>query len=109
MLKKSTSWAVFIYGILITILGYLGYSLAASKMSLYAGCGLGILLVLSSFLMFYQIRFGGYASLFLTLILLVTFAIRYSVTHNGLPATLAVVSGGMFLYLLLVQKNSWNQ
>lgn len=100
MIKKSTSWTVLIYGLFITILGYLGYSLTGSTMSLYMGSGLGLLLILSSILMFYQIRFGSYAALFLTFTLLATFATRYSLTGKWLPATLAVFSGLMLLFLL---------
>lgn len=100
MVKKSTSWTVLIYALFIISLGYMGFYLAESKMSLYVGCSLGVLLLGSSILMFYQKRFGSYAAVFLTLILTGTFAIRYSITGHGLPATLAVFSGGMLLFLL---------
>lgn len=100
MIKKSTSWTVLIYGILIAALGYLGYSKGGSAVSLYAGFGFGALLALSSILMFFKIRFGSYAALALTLALTATFAIRYSTTSKGMPAILAVLSAGVLLFLL---------
>lgn len=99
MTKKTTSWTVLIYGLVILGLGFKGYR-AGSLISLYAGMGFGALLILSSILMFFKLRFGSYAALVLTLALTATFAIRYSITHSGLPAILAVLSGGMLLFLL---------
>src|SRR5579872_226557 len=100
MPKKSTAWAVFFYGLIITGLGYMGYSQSGSMISLYVGGGFGVLLVISSILMYFKMRAGSYAALVLTLGLTATFAIRYSMTGKGLPAILAVLSGGMLLYLL---------
>ena len=100
MIKKTTSWAVLIYGLLIFFLGYLGYYKSGSMMSLYMGAGSGSLLILSAILMFFKVRFGSYAALFLTVCLAFTFAIRYSATSKGLPAILAILSGGMLLFLL---------
>lgn len=100
MPKKTTSWSVLIYGLIIIGLGYMGYYQARSQISLYVGCGFGGLLVLSSILMYFKNRFGSYAALVLTLGLTGTFAIRYSITGKGLPAILAVLSGGMLLFLI---------
>ncbi|MBX7065811.1 MAG: TMEM14 family protein [Parachlamydiales bacterium] len=100
MIKKTTSWTVLIYGLLIVSLGYLGYAKGGSSVSLYMGVGFGSLLILSALLMFFHIRFGAYAALFLTLALTATFGIRYSITQKQVPAILAVLSGGMLLFLL---------
>ncbi len=108
MLKKSTCWSVLIYGCLLIGLGYLGYHQADSKISLYVGSGLGGLLVLSSLLMFAGQKFGAYIALFITLLLTVTFGIRYSMSHKELPAILAVLSGGMLLFLL-AQSVKWKK
>jgi uncharacterized membrane protein (UPF0136 family) len=43
---------------------------------------------------------AGYAAVMITLILSATFGIRYSLTGKQLPAILAVLSGGMLLFLL---------
>jgi uncharacterized membrane protein (UPF0136 family) len=100
MIKTTIAWTVFVYGILIMSLGFWGYLQGGSAISLYTGCGFGILLVISSILMFYKIPFGAYAALILTFGLTATFAIRYSMTGKGIPAIMAVLSGGMLLFLL---------
>ncbi|PIS02889.1 MAG: hypothetical protein COT85_02330 [Chlamydiae bacterium CG10_big_fil_rev_8_21_14_0_10_42_34] len=100
MLKKSTSWAVLIYGILLMGLGYLGYHNSGSVISLWAGGGTGALLVISSVLMFIENIIGSYVAVILTFLLTATFGIRYSMTHKSVPAILAVLSGGMLLFLL---------
>ncbi len=100
MPKKTTAWSVLIYGLIITGLGYMGYYQGGSMISLYVGGGFGVLLVISAILMLFKMRAGSYAALVLTFGLTATFAIRYSMTGKGLPATLAVLSGGMLLYLL---------
>jgi uncharacterized membrane protein (UPF0136 family) len=100
MLKKSTCWSVLIYGILLIGLGYWGYHQAESKISLYMGTGFGALLVVSSLLMFVENIVGSYSAIILTFVLTATFGIRYSMTHKNVPAILAVLSGGMLLFLL---------
>lgn len=108
MIKKITSWSVLVYGLLIVGLGYLGYQQAHSHISLYVGCGFGLLLIVCAILMFFQKMWGAYTSLALTFILTATFAIRYSMTHKGMPAILAVLSGGMLLFLL-ARTVKWNR
>ncbi len=100
MVKKSTSWAVLIYGAILIILGVYAYTKVDSMVSFYAGVSSGILLILSSCLMFFNIRLGRFIALLLTLILTATFAIRYSVSHKEIPAILSVFSAAMLLFLL---------
>lgn len=100
MVKKTTSWTVLIYGILIILFGYIGYEIGGSLISFYLGAGFGALLILSSILMFFQLQAGSYSALLITLALTATFAIRYSKTQAQVPAILAVLSGGMLLFLL---------
>lgn len=108
MLKKTTCWTVLIYGFILMCLGYLGYHQAGSKISLYLGVGLGALLALSALLMFARQKFAAYTALFLTLALTVLFGVRYSMTGKGIPAVLAVLSGGMLLFLL-AQSAKWKK
>lgn len=108
MLKKSTCWAVLIYGLILTLLGLWGYYSSGSTVSLYAGSGFGLFLMLCSFLMFAQKKQGSYAALTTTVLLTGLFAIRYSLTGKGLPAILAVLSGGMLLFLL-AQTANWKK
>jgi uncharacterized membrane protein (UPF0136 family) len=108
VLKKSTSWVVLIYGLLIGGLAYLGYYQKGSLMSLYTGGGAGALLVLSSILMFSGLRWGSYIALTATVLLTALFSVRYSITHNGLVASLAVFSAMMLIYLL-AQTTKWKR
>lgn len=108
MMKKSTGWAVLIYGVVVMGLGYLGYHLSQSKASLGAGLGSGVALILSSLAIFFQKRSGIYASLALTALLMAIFCYRYKATGGALPAVLAGISGGMLIYLL-VQIGKWKK
>ena len=108
MLKKSTCWSVLIYGLFIILLGYWGHHKAGSNISFYMGLAFGGLLLLSAFLMFAQQKFGGYAAVILTLVLTATFGIRYSMTGKEVPAMMAVLSGGMLLFLL-AKTAKWNK
>lgn len=108
MLKKSTSWSVLIYGLILVGLGFYGYIQSASKVSLYAGAGFGGLLILSSIAMFANQKWGGLIALALTLSLTAIFAYRYSITTKAIPAILAVLSGFMLLFLLS-QATSWKE
>lgn len=99
MIKKSTSWCVLIYGIVLILLGFWGYQ-EGSQVSLYAGAGFGALLIISSLLMFAGWKVGSYIALAITLALTVVFAIRYSATGKSVPAIMAVLSGAMLLFLL---------
>lgn len=100
MLKKSIIWSVFIYAVLIVCLGYYGYYLSGSKISLWSGVGLGGLLMISTLIMIAGRIEGAYSALFLTLVLTGVFAYRYTVTSRVIPAILSVASGGMLLFLL---------
>lgn len=100
MFNKTTNYAVLLYAVLIMFLGYWGYSHGASAVSGYMGLGFGAALLLSALFMFAHQKWAAYLAVILTLILTVTFGIRYSMTYKQLPAIMAVLSGGMLLFLL---------
>lgn len=108
MVKKSTTWSVLLYGVLVLGLGLYGYKSAGSEISLYVGGGLGCLLILSSLVMFGGYQWGAYLALGLTIALTATFAFRYSITNSGLPAVMSVISGGMLLFLM-AQTARWKK
>ncbi len=108
MLKKSTCWAVLIYGLVLVGLGSLGYYLTESLISLYAGVASGGLLIVCSSLMFANYKTGSYLALAIALALTAMFSIRYSMTGKGFPATMAVISAGMLLFLL-AQMAHWRR
>lgn len=108
MLKKSTAWSILVYGVLLIGLGTAGYYQAGSLMSLYAGGGFGVLLIISSLFIFASQKWGARMALVLTILLTGMFAYRYSVTGKAIPAVLAVLSGGMLLFLL-AQCGTWRK
>jgi uncharacterized membrane protein (UPF0136 family) len=90
------------------ILGLVGHWKKASMISLIAGVGFGILLMICSLLMFWHKNVGMYAATIFTFLLTAVFGVRYTLTHNPLPAILAVLSGGMLLFLL-AQLPKWKK
>jgi uncharacterized membrane protein (UPF0136 family) len=58
--------------------------------------------------MFAGKRWSAYTALGITIALTGLFAYRYSLTGKAIPAILAVISGGMLLFLL-AQSTSWKE
>lgn len=106
MFKKTTCWIVLLYGVILAVLGYVGYHNAGSKPSLIMGLGFGTLMILSAILLFAKNRIGIYSSILITLLLTATFAIRYNASAKTIPAVLAVLSAGMLIFLLM-QNVKW--
>lgn len=92
---------IFIYGLLILSLGYLGYKEAGSKASLVSGIGFGSLLILSSFSIFAKKASGLYMSLGLTILLTIVFCYRFWISGKILPGILGILSGCVLAYLLI--------
>lgn len=105
-MNKTTIWFILIYGIVIVVLGYIGYRESNSIPSLWAGLILGGLITLSGIGLLAGQKVGGYVALTATLLLTAVFAYRYAITGKGMPAILAVLSAGMLLFLL-TQFGKW--
>lgn len=108
MFKKTTCWIVLLYGLLLMAIGVAAYLRKQSLISLIMGGGLGFVIAGSSLLLFAKKRTGIYLSVFLTLILVVTFGVRYTLHHHIVSALLCVLSGGMLLFLL-AQSAKWKR
>lgn len=108
MFRKKTCWIVLCYGFILLILGILGYVRKQSLVSLLLGGGLGLLVSLSALCLFAKKKAGIYMSVILTLLICVTFTIRYTTTHKPIPGVLSVLSGAMLLFLL-VQSVKWKK
>ena len=106
MFKKTTCWIDLLYGILLIAIAIAAYYRKNSFISLCMGGGFGLIIIASAFLLFPKKKLGIYSSVIVTLILCGTFAVRYSMTHLTLPALLAVLSGGMLIFLL-AQSTKW--
>jgi len=106
LLNKTTIWFILVYGVVIMVLGYIGYREAESLPSLLAGGILGGLLVLCALGMMAHQKAGAYVALAATIVLTGVFSYRYALTGKGMPAILAVLSAGMLLFLL-ARFGSW--
>ncbi len=106
MLKKYSGWPVLVFGILLIVLGSLGYQKTGSAISLYVGCGMGAGILIGALGIFRGKIWGANLALLLTLLLTATFAFRYTATGKIFPAMMSVLSGVMLMYLLgSVAKN----
>ncbi len=92
-----------VYGILAIVGGILGYVQAQSKVSLFAGCGCGILLLVSALLQFQGQPWGLVAATVVTLILLVAFVMRWIKTRKFMPAGLMLLLGIPSLGIMISQ------
>lgn len=108
MIQKMVSTTVFIYGVLLLILAAYGYYATQSQISLIAGLIFGGSITLSALAMFAHNKTGIYVAMILTLALTIVFSIRYSNTEKSLPGIMAIVSGGMLLFLL-AQIGKWKK
>lgn len=85
--------AAIAYGVLAIVGGILGYAQAKSKISLLAGCGCGVLLLLSALLQLQGLAWGLGLAAIVTVILLVAFLMRWLKTRKFMPAGLMLILG----------------
>jgi uncharacterized membrane protein (UPF0136 family) len=95
--------AAIAYGSLAIVGGILGYIQAQSKISLIAGCGCGILLLISAMLQLQGQPWGLLAAIAVTVILLVAFMMRWIKTRKFMPAGLMLLLGVPALGVMLSQ------
>ena len=81
------------YGSLAIVGGILGYMQAKSKISLIAGCGCGILLLIAAVLQLQGQPWGLLAGMVITGILLLAFTMRLLKTRKFMPAGLMLILG----------------
>ena len=95
--------AAIAYGILAIVGGILGYMQAQSKISLFAGCGCGILLLMSALLQFQGQTWGLTIAVGVTVVLLLAFMMRWLKTRKFMPAGLMLILGLPTLGLITSQ------
>jgi uncharacterized membrane protein (UPF0136 family) len=93
--------AVLVYGILALVGGIIGYQNAGSKMSLISGTITGLLLILSSIILFQGQAWGFTLGLAITGLLVIVFAIRLVKTRKFMPAGLMSIFGLVTLAVML--------
>lgn len=93
------TWVVILYGILNIVAGFLGYQ-AGSEISLYAGGGLGLLVLIAGVLSI-KTRIGFPMAAILAAAGAANFFMRYFKTHTVWPGlVMGIIS--VFVALLLV-------
>ena len=95
--------AAIVYGALSIVGGVLGYVQAKSKISLFAGAGCGVLLLISALLHWQGQAWGLLAATVVTVILLIAFTRRLIKTRKFMPAGLMLILGIPALVMMITQ------
>jgi len=82
-----------LYGILVIVGGAIGYRQAGSQVSLISGIVSGLLLLISSYLLFGKHPAGPLCSAVVTLLLIIIFSVRLAKTRKFMPAGLMIIAG----------------
>ncbi len=98
--KKSSAYVVGIYAVLVIVGGIMGYIKAGSMISLAAGTGFGIALMLSAWALFKDKTAGFYASVILAITLFAFFGIRYVQSYKFMPAGMMCILSGLVIMFL---------
>ncbi len=85
--------AAITYGLLAIIGGIVGYTQAKSQISLLAGCGTGILLILGGILQIQGLTWGLIFSIVMSVFLIITFISRLLKTRKFMPSGLMIIAG----------------
>jgi len=92
---------LLIYGVILIVGGFAGYYKANSMMSLYAGIGSGILIILLSILMTMKKPYVDYIAAFLVLALTIFFGFRFYKTHAFHNVAICLLSAYVAFLCLL--------
>lgn len=85
--------AAITYGLLAFVGGLVGYTKAKSKISLFAGCTTGILLILGGIIQVQGVSWGLIFSIVLSVFLIITFISRLLKTRKFMPSGLMIIAG----------------
>ncbi|HSW72166.1 MAG TPA: TMEM14 family protein [Chlamydiales bacterium] len=101
-MDRSVPVFITIYGLLVIVLGIMGYQQAASTISLISGLICGILLIIFSIYMRKRLPFAYFTGAGISLLLLIVFCIRFGKTLSLMPGLMAILSI-ISLVLLITQ------
>lgn len=100
---NSSIVAALAYGILAIAGGIIGYLQAHSKVSLISGVISGLLLILTAYLQMQGQAWALTLAVFVTVILVVFFALRLAKTRKFMPAGLMTILGVLALTFMVRQ------
>lgn len=95
-----SSFLSLTFGLLILVMGFIGYTSAQSNISLIMGSCFGAFMMLSAVFMFKKKIAAFYIGLVLAAILFMSFLFRYFKTHSFMTITMSIISA--FIVLLLI-------
>ncbi|MDN3506446.1 MAG: TMEM14 family protein [Simkaniaceae bacterium] len=104
---KTPAWITFIYGIIILLGGFMGYTQAASTTSLIMGLVFGVLLLIAAGGMLKNHLLPAYFGIILILLLDAFFTYRWLFTFQFIPAGLLSIISTIVLIavVLLIRKH----
>ncbi len=92
--------AAIAYGLFAIMGGIVGYTKAKSKISLFAGCGTGILLILGGIVQIQGLTWGLIFSIVMSVFLILTFTSRLLKTRKFMPSGLMIIAGFIALAMM---------
>lgn len=96
-----TPFLCLAYGLLILVMGFVGYASAQSNISLVMGSSFGAFMMLSAIFMFKRRIPAFYTGLCLSAILFVSFLFRYFKTHSFMTMVMSILSAFIVLWIIL--------
>ena len=90
-LSQIVTWSIVIYAVVVLLGGVMGYLKAKSKVSLLAGIGSGIGLIISWFIFRQEPLVGLGLATLIALLLVIVFIIRFFRTRSFMPSGLMTV------------------
>lgn len=90
-LSQIVTWSILIYAFVVLLGGVMGYLKAKSKVSLFAGLGSGIALIVSWFVFRQEPIVGLGLATLIALVLVTVFVIRFFRTRTFMPSGLMTV------------------
>lgn len=105
---KLTGIVILVYGVITLAGGIIGYMSARSMVSLISGGVFGAILIIDSFYIFKSNSLAIYLALAISIILSVTFGIRFSKTFSMVPTGLmlivSLIAAGFAVYGLSLRE-----
>lgn len=101
MRPAATPYIALVYGIVVIMLGYMGWKSVGSIASFVMGGIFGLLTVIGSLLMIQGKKWAEWVTFAFVVLLIVTFVVRFYLTHGFIPAAMSLFSALLIVLILL--------